>query len=169
MIPERSAIVMLVPSLRMSSGCRGNSAEARVLTGNRFTETKGADSMPVHDLGYRAWQGQLQSRSLRWWAIADTGIRLAWRGHWLRRLLIVAWLPALYIAMAFLFYEQWLRRSKLTTRQSHVPSCCCARVANAWSRETHGPPPRSARGAAAGIPPHHRGRRAPTGRHASQE
>ena len=64
--------------------------------------------MPVHDLGYRAWTGRLQPRLLRWWAIADTGIRLAWRGRWLRRMLLVAWLPALYMGAAFLFYEQWM-------------------------------------------------------------
>jgi hypothetical protein len=64
--------------------------------------------MPVHDLGYRAWDGQLQPRRARWWAIADTGIRLAWQNRYLRRLLLVAWLPALYMGTAFLLYEQWL-------------------------------------------------------------
>ena len=68
--------------------------------------------MPIHDLGYRSWQGQLRPAAFRWWVIAQTGVRLAWRNRWLRRLVLLAWLPTLYLGLAFFFYEQWLTRTK---------------------------------------------------------
>ena len=80
--------------------------------------------MPVHDLGYRAWEGRLQPRILRWWAIAETGIRLAWRGRWLRRLLFLAWLPAFYMGAAFLLYENLLTQDdqqNLALAAAHAP------------------------------------------------
>ena len=42
----------------------------------------------------------------RFWVIAQTGIRLAWRNAWLRRLLFFAWLPAIYMAGLLFLYEQ---------------------------------------------------------------
>ena len=63
--------------------------------------------MPIHDLGYRAWNGRLTSVFTRWWVIAQTNILLAWRSRWLRRLMIVAWLPAAYMAVGFFFIEPW--------------------------------------------------------------
>lgn len=62
--------------------------------------------MPLHDLGYRAWSGRLCSRLTRWCVIAETGIRRAWLSSWVRRLMSLAWLPAIWFAVAFLFYEQ---------------------------------------------------------------
>lgn len=64
--------------------------------------------MPIHDLGYRAWQGRRSPQALRWWVIAQTGIRLAWQGRWLRRLLFFAWIPTVYMGAGFFAYEQWL-------------------------------------------------------------
>ncbi|MCZ6688236.1 MAG: ABC transporter permease subunit [Planctomycetota bacterium] len=61
--------------------------------------------MPIHDLGYRAWNGELTSPLLRWWTLAHTGIRLAWRSPWLRRILILAWTPLLYFGATFFVYE----------------------------------------------------------------
>lgn len=61
--------------------------------------------MPVHDLGYRAWTGDRQPPHERWWVIAEVGIRLAWRSTWLRRLLLLAWLPAVYCGLAFFMFE----------------------------------------------------------------
>ena len=54
--------------------------------------------MPIHDLGYRNWQGQLSPESLRWWVIGRNGIRLAWKSRWLRRSMFYAWLPFLVVA-----------------------------------------------------------------------
>lgn len=64
--------------------------------------------MPIHDLGYRAWQGTLVSPALRFWTITTTGARLAWQSRWLRRILFFAWLPAIFIAIGFFVYEQYL-------------------------------------------------------------
>ena len=64
--------------------------------------------MPIHDLGYRPWQGRLKGQFARCWAITATGVRLASRNRWLRRMLLFAWLPALYMGVAFFAYEQWL-------------------------------------------------------------
>lgn len=64
--------------------------------------------MPIHDLGYRTWQGTLTPPTLRFTAIAETGMGLAWRNLWVRRLAVLAWLPAVYLAAAFLVLEQGL-------------------------------------------------------------
>ncbi len=61
--------------------------------------------MPVCDLGYRAWAGELQPAYERWWVISEMGIRLAWRSTWLRRLLFVAWLPAVYCGIFLFLFE----------------------------------------------------------------
>ena len=66
----------------------------------------GRTAVPLHDLGYRTWQGRLSPQWWRWWVIAQTGMRLAWRSRWLRRLLLVAWLPMMYVAIGFFVYEQ---------------------------------------------------------------
>jgi ABC-type transport system involved in multi-copper enzyme maturation permease subunit len=68
--------------------------------------------VPIHDLGYRAWQGGLTAAWARFWPITETGMRLAWQNRPLRRLLFFAWLPAVYLAAGFLLYEQG--RSQLT-------------------------------------------------------
>lgn len=64
--------------------------------------------MPIHDLGYRAWQGQTTPESSRFWVITQTGVRLAWANRWLRRLVPVGWVPALYLGIAFFLLEQAL-------------------------------------------------------------
>jgi ABC-type transport system involved in multi-copper enzyme maturation permease subunit len=64
--------------------------------------------LPLHDLGYRRWSGELNPQVLRWWVIAQTGVRLAWRSRWLRRLLVLAWLPAALCGAAFFALEKSL-------------------------------------------------------------
>ena len=64
--------------------------------------------MPIHDLGYRKWEGRRSRESLRWCVIAATGIRIAWKSNWLRRMLIVSWLPAAFMGMMFFGYEQYV-------------------------------------------------------------
>ena len=61
--------------------------------------------MPLHDLGYRSWEGTKHSLSSRWWVIASTGIRLAWRSTWLSRTLVLAWVPVIVFGVFFFFYE----------------------------------------------------------------
>ena len=62
--------------------------------------------MPVHDLGYRTWRGKLTPDFTRWLVIAQIGTRLAWRSSWLRRMILVAWLPAAYMGLGFLLFER---------------------------------------------------------------
>jgi ABC-type transport system involved in multi-copper enzyme maturation permease subunit len=62
----------------------------------------------LHDLGYRRWSGDLNPQILRWWVIAQTGVRLAWRSRWLRRMLVLAWLPAALCGAAFFALEKSL-------------------------------------------------------------
>ena len=42
--------------------------------------------MPIHNLGYREWKGELEPSSTRWTVVAEIGIRRAWQSSWLRRL-----------------------------------------------------------------------------------
>jgi ABC-type transport system involved in multi-copper enzyme maturation permease subunit len=65
--------------------------------------------MPIHDLGYRVWQGRRSPDFCRFWVIAESGFRLAWNVRWLRRALLVAWLPAVWMGALFFGYEQSLQ------------------------------------------------------------
>ena len=69
--------------------------------------------MPIHDLGYRAWDGQRSSEAMRWWVITGTGIRLAWKMRLLQRFVLLAWLPAVYMGVAFFLYEQSATRPEM--------------------------------------------------------
>ena len=62
--------------------------------------------MPIHEVGYRTWENAEPSGRLRWWVIAQTGILLAWKSQWARRMLFFAWLPAIYLGMLLFGYEQ---------------------------------------------------------------
>lgn len=61
--------------------------------------------MPIHDLGYRAWQGRRAARILRVWEVAHSGISLVWRRRWLRMMLMLAWLPIIAPAFAVFAFE----------------------------------------------------------------
>ncbi len=58
--------------------------------------------MPIHNLGYRRWSGQLESSLSRWMVVSGIGIRRAWQSVWLRRVVFFAWVPA--AAMGFLIF-----------------------------------------------------------------
>jgi ABC-type transport system involved in multi-copper enzyme maturation permease subunit len=64
--------------------------------------------MAVHNLGYRAWSGELAPAWSRFVVITTNGVRRAWTSRWLRRGLTVAWMPALYFAGMFFIFEQAL-------------------------------------------------------------
>ncbi len=66
--------------------------------------------MPIHDLGYRPLQAPDGPRLPRWLVIAQTGLRLSWKSQWLRRMLFLAWLPAVGLGMLLFFYELSLSR-----------------------------------------------------------
>ncbi|MFK7822403.1 MAG: ABC transporter permease [Planctomycetaceae bacterium] len=69
--------------------------------------------MPIHDLGYRKWQGVLTSPWSRWSVITETGLRRVWQSTWVRRIIFFAWLPLLLFALVFLLYE-WAARGGMT-------------------------------------------------------
>ncbi len=62
--------------------------------------------MPIHDVGYRGWNGERTSQFSRWWIISSTGIKLAAKSRWVRRILFVAWLPVMYWGIGFFFVEK---------------------------------------------------------------
>lgn len=76
--------------------------------------------MPIHDLGYRKWQGLRSAESLRWTVIATTGIRIAWKSNWLRRMLIISWLPAAYMGVMFFAFEQYVKDPNTPYRQTII-------------------------------------------------
>jgi len=61
--------------------------------------------MPLHDVGYRAWDGAARSGGAAA-VIAATGIGLAWKSRWLRRVVLFAWSPAVIFAFGFFAFEQ---------------------------------------------------------------
>ncbi|HEY6565491.1 MAG TPA: hypothetical protein VIY86_13395 [Pirellulaceae bacterium] len=62
--------------------------------------------MPLHNLGYRAWTGIRTWPHTAWWVIASTGVALAWKSRWLRRLVVVSWLPAAYLGLGIFAFEK---------------------------------------------------------------
>jgi ABC-2 type transport system permease protein len=73
--------------------------------------------MPLHDVGYRAWDGVLEPRRAAA-VIAGTGIRLAWKSRWLRRVVLFAWTPALLFAGGFFAFEQAVEDGAIATGRS---------------------------------------------------
>ncbi len=82
--------------------------------------------MPLHDVGYRPWPagrpGTASEPGLRTGGgavvIAGTGIRLAWKSRWLRRVLLFAWSPAIIFAGGFFAFEQALDEGAIGTVRS---------------------------------------------------
>ncbi|MCA9063468.1 MAG: ABC transporter permease subunit [Planctomycetaceae bacterium] len=62
--------------------------------------------MPIHNLGYRRWSGTLLPGGTRWMVIAGIGIRRTWQSAWVRRLILMAWAPALLMGFLIFMFEQ---------------------------------------------------------------
>jgi len=69
--------------------------------------------VPIHDLGYQTWEGRLVPEAGRWWVITQTGIRLAWRARWVRHLMMLAWMPAIYLGAGFFAFEQMVAHPEI--------------------------------------------------------
>jgi hypothetical protein len=69
--------------------------------------------MPIHDLGYRAWQGVRSHEALRWYVIAENGFLRAAGNRWLRRLLFLVWIPAVFFGLVFFVYERAIAEREL--------------------------------------------------------
>ena len=62
--------------------------------------------MPIHNLGYRPWKEKLTHPFSRWRSISGSGIRLAQKSFWVKRVVFAAWLPVLYWGMGFFVVGQ---------------------------------------------------------------
>jgi ABC-2 type transport system permease protein len=58
--------------------------------------------MPIHDQGYRRYQGARTGRGRAWLIIASTGVRMLWRRRPFVALMLIAWLP--FFARALQMY-----------------------------------------------------------------
>lgn len=56
--------------------------------------------MPVFDQGYQHWSGELTGHAWRWLTVARHGVRVGMKGRFLRIAVILAWLPAVALAVA---------------------------------------------------------------------
>ena len=74
--------------------------------------------MPIHDVGYRTWNDKRTSQLYRCWVICETGIRLATKSSWVRRILFVAWLPVMYWGIGFFFLEKAIESDQNLRRQT---------------------------------------------------
>ena len=61
--------------------------------------------MPIHDLGYRSWQGKRTLRLLRPLFVARSGITLIWRRPLIKLMLMIAWLPIIVPAGGIFAFE----------------------------------------------------------------
>lgn len=55
--------------------------------------------MPIFDQGYQHWSGELTGHRWRWLAIARHGVRIGMKNRLLRITLLIAWLPAVVLAL----------------------------------------------------------------------
>ena len=62
--------------------------------------------MAIAERGYTHWKGELRSRGLRWFTIARWGVKQSGQSKWLKRLVLMAWLPLLYWVLAFFVVGQ---------------------------------------------------------------
>lgn len=69
--------------------------------------------MPIHDVGYRRWQGTQSGFGSRWVAITNKGFEIAFRSQWVRRMMFLAWLPAVYFGAALFFFERSFENRQL--------------------------------------------------------
>lgn len=76
--------------------------------------------MPLHDVGYRPWQGERSGSLAAILVIATTGIKLAWTSRWLRRAVFFAWSPALVFAGSFFVFEQAIDEGRLESIQDRA-------------------------------------------------
>ncbi|HEX3600333.1 MAG TPA: hypothetical protein VHU84_09345 [Lacipirellulaceae bacterium] len=69
--------------------------------------------MPIIDQGYQHWSGQLSSHAWRWLAITRRGLKTALQGRFVRMALLMAWSPALLLAVVLCLWGLVERQSEL--------------------------------------------------------
>jgi ABC-2 type transport system permease protein len=68
--------------------------------------------MPIEDVGYRKWQGRRLSAVFSWLIMVWSGVQIARRSLWVRRALIVAWLPMVYLGAGMFFFENMMSQGQ---------------------------------------------------------
>lgn len=61
--------------------------------------------MPIEDVGYRGWRGRRMNSLFSWFIMVWSGMQIARRSVWVRRALVVAWIPAVYLGAGMFFFE----------------------------------------------------------------
>lgn len=69
--------------------------------------------MPIHDVGYRRWQGAASGFGSRWSTITNKGFEIVFRSQWVRRMMFLAWLPAVYFGAGLFFFERTFENRQL--------------------------------------------------------
>ena len=64
--------------------------------------------MPINNVGYRSWDGAKRGAFSRCLTIASTGVEIAFKSRWLRRILLLSWLPVIYVGSGFFFFEKYM-------------------------------------------------------------
>ena len=72
----------------------------------RTEPTSVPSSRGVNNLGYRPWSERLVPGWMRWFVITEVGVKRAWQSRWLRRMMLFAWLPAVWFGVGFFIWEQ---------------------------------------------------------------
>ncbi|MEX2316728.1 MAG: ABC transporter permease subunit [Pirellulales bacterium] len=68
--------------------------------------------MPIFDQGYQHWSGALSGHAWRWLSITRHGVRVCASGRWLRIFLLLAWLPAIGLAVMLCLWGLVERKSE---------------------------------------------------------
>ena len=68
--------------------------------------------MPIFDQGYQHWNGTLAGHAWRWLAITRHGVRTGMKIRMMRLFLLVAWLPAIVLALTLCVWGLLERKSE---------------------------------------------------------
>lgn len=60
----------------------------------------------LNHLGYRPWSGRRTPGWTRFAVITSVGFLRAWQSSWVRRMLLLAWLPTIWFGVGFFMWEQ---------------------------------------------------------------
>jgi len=77
--------------------------------------------MPIFDQGYQHWKGRLSGYAWRWLAITRQGLRVQFKGRYVRLLMILAWMPA-FVLVSVLAMWGLLEQGKLAGLESFLRS-----------------------------------------------
>jgi ABC-2 type transport system permease protein len=69
--------------------------------------------MPVFDQGYQHWQGTLVGHGRLWLTITRRGVRAQMKNRWPRLVMLMAWFPALVLALVLIVWGLIEQKSEL--------------------------------------------------------